>query len=214
MFPTLVQWSALSILLPVGAAAWRYRALDRGLRQLAWFFFISGLFEVSLKLASSWGVANNLPVFHGFAAVNLLFLCAFYHSALRGRWPRRGVRLAAGLGLGFTAYYALLPGRIWLFPSAAITAQSVLFIGLALLYFYQFLQQQPVLPLKKQPLFWLNAGVLLYFSANLFVFLLQNWLTHLPATEAVAVWSIHSVVNILANSLYAVGLLCKPPPPP
>lgn len=209
MLPTLADLSSFSILLPLGAAGWRYRALDRGLRQLAWFFFLSGLFE-----ALTWGRANNMPFFHAFAAVNLLFLCAFYNYALRGPWTRRGVWLAAGLGLGLLVYTALLPGGIWQFPARALTAQCVLFIGLALLYFYQLLQQQPVLALERQPLFWLNAGVLLYFSVNLFVFLLQNWLLQLPAADAVAVWSIHSVVNILANFFYTLGLLCKPPPPP
>jgi len=206
MLPTLADLSGFSILLPIGAAGWRYRALDRGLRQLAWFFFLSGLFE-----GLTWGMANNMPFYHAFAAVNLLFLCAFYDYVLRGQWSRRGVRLAAGLGLGYLVYNTLLPGGIWQFPAHTLTAQCVLFISLSLLYFYQLLQQQPVLALERQPLFWLNAGVLLYFSVNLFVFLLQNLL---PTADSLAVWSIHSVVNILANFFYALGLLCKPPPPP
>lgn len=213
MLAALDQLSAFSALLPIGAAGFRYRGYGPVLRHLAWFFFLSGLFDLGLGVSSYLGL-KNMPVLHVFAAINLVFLCALYYHTLQGHWPRQLVRLAAGLGLGFLVYNALLPGGIWQFPSRALTAQSILFIGLALLYFYQLLHQQPVLALEKQPLFWINAAVLLYFSGNVFLFLLQDLLTQLPAADSLAGWSIHSVVNILANSFYALGLLCKPPPPP
>lgn len=212
MLAILNNLSALSVLLPIGAAGLRYRSHDGVLRLLAWFMFISGLFELILFITSVLSVQNNLPITHVFAAVNLLFLSTLYYRTLHGRLLRRFIGLTTGLNLVFILYNALLPGSIWRFPSRPFTVQSALFIGLALLYFYQLLRQPAATALAAQPLFWINAGVLLYFSGNLFVFMLRNWLLlATPSSAHGSYWLIHSAMNILANLLYAVGLLCKSP---
>ncbi|UYZ62108.1 hypothetical protein [Hymenobacter weizhouensis] len=209
MLSVLNYLSAFSILLPIGAAGSRYQNLNQVLRRLAWFFFLSGLFDVVLAITNHF-VIRNLPLFHLFTAVNLLFLAALYYHTLHGKLVRRLVLVAAAAGLVFVGYNAFFLEGIWQFPSLSITGQSLLFIVLALVYFYQLLQEPAEVPIEKQPLFWINAGVLLYFSGNLFLFMLQNWLNRMPQPNYNSYWAIHSVVNILANLLYAVGLLCKP----
>lgn len=201
--------SALSGLLPIGAAGLRYRSYDRVLRRLAWFFWVAGLFDLLAAILDAWHLPN-LPLFHVFAVVNLLFLSALYYRTLRGRWLRAAIGLAAGGLLLLTAYTALRPGELHAFPSRSLTSQCVLFMLLALLYFYQLLRQPTVVPIEHNPLFWINAGVLVYFSGNLFLFMLQEWLSREALAQHANYWVIHSVVNIIANLLYATGLLCKP----
>jgi hypothetical protein len=209
MLIVLNHLSALSILLPIGAAGLKYSLHNRVLRLLAWFFFISGFFDLSLVVTNYLSI-RNLPLFHIFAAVNLFFLSAVYYYTLHGSLARQAVKIAAGLGLLLVFYNAVFIGGIWQFPSLPITGQSILFIFLALLYFYQLLHQPAVFAIEKQPLFWINAAVLIYFSGNLFLFMLQNWLNRMQQPDYTSYWAIHSVVNIFANLLYAVGLLCKP----
>lgn len=213
MLTILNYLSAFSGLLPLAVAALRYRRYDAALRLLTWFFVVSGLFDLASVITDRWRI-NNMPLFHLFAVVNLLFLSAFYYRILRGQWRRPGLALAiAGIG-GLALYGVLRPGGLGQFPSAVMTAQCGLFIGLALVYFYQLLHQPVATAIEQNPLFWVNAGVLVYFSGNLFLFMLQEWLSRNPPVQHVNYWAIHSVANILANLLYTVGLLCTPPQRP
>ena len=194
-------------LLPVGAAALRYRTYDRARRGLAWFFGVSALFDAASLVTDQLGI-RNLPLFHVFAVVNLVFLAWFYYRILHSRLLRGLVLLAAVLLLPSMAYWMAQGGARWQFPSQAMTWQSLLFVLLSLSYFYQLLHQSEVIAVERSPLFWVNAGVLVYFSCNLFLFMLQKQLA-----QYAGYWAIHSVVNITANLFYTIGLLCKPLPP-
>lgn len=201
--------SAFSGLLPIGATGLRYRSYDWVLRRLAWFFWVGGLFDLLGVVTEALHV-RNLPLFHIFSVINLLFLSALYYYTLRGQRLRAAIALVAGGLLVFTVYNALRPGELWWFPSQGMTGQCVLFILLALLYFYQLLRQPAVVAIEHNPLFWVNAGVLVYFSGNLFLFMLQEWLSRVAPLQHANYWAIHSVANIVANLLYAAGLLCAP----
>jgi len=54
------------------------------------------------------------------------------------------------------------------YPSIANTVLSLIAIVFSLLYFYQLLNRQEFVHIEKQGLFWINAGVLLYFATNIF----------------------------------------------
>lgn len=202
--------SAFSILLPVGAGLLHYGQYVDFLRWLTVFFVISAFFDLALAVTNYFGI-HNLFLFHVFALVNLLFLAGFYYLIFDKKIVRQ---LLVG-----TAFFILLlalarsaqVGSWQQFPSFSITLQGILFIFLALLYFYQLVRRQTLVPIERQPLFWINAGVLLYFSGNLFLFMLQSRLGGSEHAAYNAYWVIHSIVNTIANVLYAVGFLCKPP---
>jgi len=180
---------------------------------MAWFFFISGAFDIVTYTTPYWGKSwgmNNMPVFNLFTVVNLLFLSVLYFKTLEGSWARWVVGTLAASILILTGYTVLQPGQIWQFPSTVMTAQCVLFIALSLVYFYQ-MQQQEAVALEQNPLLWINAGVLLYFSSNLFLFMMLAVIHRTPELHKYDFYTIHRVVNILAYLLFAVGLLCKPP---
>jgi hypothetical protein len=93
------------------------------------------------------------------------------------------------------------------YPSISNTVLSLLLIVLSLSYFYQLLTRQEFIHIDKQGLFWINAGVLFYFSINIFLFMLFNKISKSAQADFNM---IQSITNIIANLLYSVGLLCKP----
>jgi hypothetical protein len=70
------------------------------------------------------------------------------------------------------------------------------------------LLQNEVMFLDRHPLFWLNSGVLLYFAGNLFVFMLQHAIAG-SAQKGYVYGIVHSGINILANLLFGIALLCR-----
>jgi len=63
-----------------------------------------------------------------------------------------------------------------------------------------------VFVLTRYPMFWISAGVMIYFTPNFLLFVLSNYVLKQPGTDLRADWSIHSVSNLLANACYTVGL--------
>jgi len=56
-------------------------------------------------------------------------------------------------------------------------------------------------------LLWINSGILLYFSLNLFLFIMSSYvLTKLDSEISLLIWSFHNVNNVMKNILLGLGI--------
>ncbi|SDL08018.1 hypothetical protein SAMN05421823_104320 [Catalinimonas alkaloidigena] len=208
MSTVLTYLSFLSIFFPLIAGIFYYAQLEQLLKTFTLFIIISALFDTTLTVTTAYRVPN-LPLTHLFLLVNLSFFCYIYYALLSAKWAQYGLLVLASTTALLVIANALLWGGLAHFPSLPLTLQSILLTCLALLYYYQMLTQQKILHIEKHPWFWINTGVLIYFSGNIFLFMLRNRMMDAHATDYSAYWAIHSVLNIIANTLFGIGLLCK-----
>jgi hypothetical protein len=203
---TLNIFSSVSGILPVIAALYNYRYLDKVLKIAAAFFLVSAVFDLVLQLVVRMGINNNHPLIYIFIIVSVLFFAAIYFYAFFNPKLKKAILILSAIALLIILFNVIFIESIWDYPSLSITVLGVLLIFFSLMYFYQLLNRQEFIHIEKQGLFWINTGVLFYFSINLFLFMLfrQILLRH-PEY-----YMIHDVTNIIANILYSVGLLCKP----
>jgi hypothetical protein len=82
---------------------------------------------------------------------------------------------------------------------------SLIFIVFGVSFFYKLMKDLPTLEVYRLPMFWINVAVLVYFSGNLFVFTLSHYLVTVLKNDLIVYWSVHNLVNILGNILFAVG---------
>lgn len=80
---------------------------------------------------------------------------------------------------------------------------------LALLFFRRALKLQQALHIERTPMFWFNAGHLIYFAGNLSVFAFSNFILEISNQLHEAVWGIHSVLLILLYISYSIALMCR-----
>lgn len=210
MYQFINDISALSVLLPIMAALLLYRTFTVPFKILAFFFFISGVFDLALVLLVHFGLSNNAPLIHLFVLVNIVFLGLVYYKTFSSSVVKKLVLILVPSIVLLSIISGIFIEGIWAFPTISNSAQSVLFILLSLLYFYQLLTRQEFVHIEKQGLFWINAGVLIYFSSNIFLFMLYN---RIIDSHEWNLWIIHSITNIVANVLYTIGLICKPQTP-
>lgn len=204
---SLNNLSALSAILPLLAAAANFRRLSGLLRIAAAYFLVAGLFELILLLTIAAGMPNNMPLLHLFIFISVSSFCIIYYRALNTRSLKIIVIVLGPLALVLVSLNAFLLQGIWQYPSFSNTVQCILMITFSLLYFYHIFIRQEYVHIEKQALFWINSGVLIYFSLNIFLFMLFNLVV---AQQRNDLYAIHSVTNIISNILYAIGLLCKP----
>jgi hypothetical protein len=199
--------SSISGILPVLAAIYNYKHLDKVLKIAALFFLVSSVFDWMLEL-TKLVMTNNLPFTHFFCFISICFFAAIYYYAFFNPVFKKIVLILAAIVFLIAIYNVIFIESIWQFPSISMTVLSVLVIFFSLAYFYQLLNRQEFIHIEKQGLFWINAGVLLYFSINLFLFMLLAKIIAYKHEQDYFI--IHIIVNIIANVLYTIGLLCKP----
>ncbi len=107
------------------------------------------------------------------------------------------------IGIVFTLFY--IYDAIWIEPDQFNTigrsVESFIMIVLSLTLFYQFFRKEDDIFLDKSPLFWINIGILIYFSGALFSFVMSSVIL----TSKLS-WVFHNISNILKNVFIAIGL--------
>jgi hypothetical protein len=197
-------FSSVSGLFPVIAFLYNYKHLDKTFKIIAAFFIVAVLFDIILRIWTACGIGNNYPVIHVFVIINIIFFGVIYYKAFFIKEVKRLTIILSVAAFLIAAYYTK---NLYAYPSQANTASSIVFIILSLIYFYQLLNRQEFVLIEKQGLFWFNAGVLFYFSINIFLFML---FPAIPKDQQASYYIINNITNIIANLLYTTGLLCQP----
>ncbi|HTH56938.1 MAG TPA: hypothetical protein VL728_12900 [Cyclobacteriaceae bacterium] len=157
---------------------------------------------------------SNLPVVNAYFIVSFALLLIFYSILME----RRKVMILV-IGQILLAYFILNSLDRWGdFRSINIAMQSAVLVLLAHLYYFDLYKQLPTDNLARFAPMWLNAAILFYYSFNLFLFwvaeyVIVNFLrSSIPAFEnmstdsAFTYWGFHNINNIAKNILFAVGI--------
>ena len=188
----------------------RYRRLETTRRYLVW---LSGLALLVTGVAA-WFSSHHRPNLFLApidTAIELTLLALMYRRAL---WPLAMARyLPLGIGLfllGTALSYSPRLDTAQFSPVQHFIA-SIAITVLALCYLRQLLQPPiTIAPLEREPMFWISAGVLLYFAGNSLIFLTSN-LTLLHSRElSLNVWAVHALLYSFLNGFYIVALCVNP----
>ena len=63
-------------------------------------------------------------------------------------------------------------------------------------------------------MFWVSAGLLLYFSGSMLIFMSSNVILHLSVEMSRRLWAIHALLYTFLNAFYVVALSIAPQPRP
>ncbi|RYY07651.1 MAG: hypothetical protein EOP43_02625 [Sphingobacteriaceae bacterium] len=191
-------------LLPLVTAVINYKNLNHTLKLAAVFFALSFLIDTLSIFVKHFNMANNYPMFQFFNIICILFFGIIYYQSFYNKYIKILTLIMTNIAMLMVIFYTV-KNSIWAYPSASNTVVSVFLILISLIYFYQLLNWQEFTHIERQPLFWINSGVLIYFSINIFLFMLYNKLQ-----DKNYYYVINSVTNIITNLLFAIGLFCKP----
>ena len=190
---------------PVVVALYFYWQFNKTLKIASLYFGVALLFDVASWLSvNEWKVKNTMPALHGYVIVSIVLFGLMYYNIYEEVKFKRATIILSVLAMLITLFDAR---NVFAYPSLSITTLSLMLIIFSLIYFYKLLNPLKYIDIEKQGLFWINAGVLLYSSVNIFLFML---LTHIPVDDRHNYYIINSITNVIANTLFSIGLLCKP----
>jgi hypothetical protein len=83
---------------------------------------------------------------------------------------------------------------------------SFVIISYAVLYFYRLMTDLPTTHLHRLPMFWFNAGFLIYHAGNLFLFAFVSYLIHVLHDDLTYYWTFHNILHIIQEIIVITGL--------
>lgn len=197
----LLFCSAWIIFVPVIIAIFSYRHFNPGLRVLCIHLFIACTVEVIsyIWMKQKW---NNLPFLHFYTISEFILLYLFYDIFFGNTFPKRLLRGIAISFVLFSVINSLFIQNIFEFNSYARGLEALLLIILSLLCFYKI----SISPQDTGGIPWINAGILVYFSGGLTLFILSNYILPFSNSINTLIWAIHSFLSIFLYIVISIGL--------
>jgi hypothetical protein len=157
---------------------------------------------------------SNLYLIHLYTFLEFLFLSLYLREVLslskakkkRLGWLIVGISavLASYSIYGLTWYHSFqVPGNVSIYSR---TLTSLLIIMLSVLCLVQFTRKSGKTS-DDSILFWLNAGVVIYFSGSFVIFMAMNKLISIPLKHSILLWLINAVLTFIFYVFSGVAFL-------
>jgi hypothetical protein len=152
---------------------------------------------------------TNSPWYHLLTPVLYLLMTRFFTRYLfvgRYRWVQWG------LPLGFlliAVINAIWGNGFYSFPTTTVGLYSVTGMVLAISYFIYLLRTLEVVYLERLPMFWISAGLLIYFAGSFLLWIGLNYINY-DFSFFYSIYQINSVVTIVLNLFFTVAICLNP----
>lgn len=208
----IFNFSTVPLVVACGVGVVRYRRLDRTRRYLVWLSLLALVVTIASVTLAHFK-RPNLVLAPIDTAIEFTLLALMYRRTLKSMAVTRYLPAAIGLFLLGTALSFRPRLDTAEFSPVQHFVESVAVLALVGLYFRSKLARPMSLaPLEREPMFWVSAGLLLYFSGSILIFLSSNALLHLSLEASRNVWAIHALLYIFLNCFYVVALSVNPQP--
>jgi hypothetical protein len=187
----------------------RFRHLPKNMRYLTGLIgFVLPLNLVGLLLMLQQ--RSNLFLMPIYAVGEFCLLTLVYCQTLQSPAFTRAMPWLAG---GFAAYVSLdslFSSVLTRFRPGQQIIQDLLVLLLVGLYFRKLLHELRVKHLRREPMFWVSAGLFIYYLGYLQIALFSNYLLHYSNQLNMTVWAVHSLLFIILYVCYSLALWLSP----
>lgn len=166
--------------------------------------FISAIVEIISWVIVNSG-ENNLPIFHIYTGIEFSLIFVFYMLFYKHYFKLKILYLILPVFYVVT-YIDYKVNGLNEMDSFSVTVESTFFIVLSLLSFFFIIRHLIFENILNMPFFWINSGILIYFSGNILLFIFSNSFIKSEITTFFMLWAIiHSLLNIIYNGLICIG---------
>ncbi|UOQ96780.1 hypothetical protein MUN81_16215 [Hymenobacter sp. 5317J-9] len=183
----------------------RFRHLPLNLRYLAalvWFILPLEMLGLVMMLYHQ----NNLFLMPISAIGEFGLLAQVYSKTLQSRAFNRAMPWLVGGFAAYAIFDSLYVGALTQFRPGQQVLQSVLVLGLVGLYFRKLLHELRVQQLKREPMFWVSAGLTIYCLGYLQIALFSSYLLRYSVRLNMNVWMVHSLLFMTLYCCYSMAL--------
>lgn len=194
----LIYFSILSSIAPILIGAIDFKKTRHVRHALIVFILVIWSFAIDTGSNIVARVYNqNYWVINLYFIGELILLILFFKS----NWNNKKVIDTILILLCILFAYQMLTNGIHARPNIYVGIHKLSVIALSLFLFYKMFKDGSDIFIENSSLFWLNVGILMYYSFSFFTTVLASEILTGPLP-----WSLHNLANILKNIFFAIGL--------
>ncbi|MES2285302.1 MAG: hypothetical protein V4547_06395 [Bacteroidota bacterium] len=164
---------------------------------------VSFITEMINFVLSESGI-NNMFIFRFYTIIEFILLSFFYSMFFR-KYLRSSYLLFLIPVFSIVAFIDYKINGLKAIDNFSSSVSALLLSLYALISFLFVMRKLIFENILSEPFFWINSGVLFYFSGNLLVFAFSNYVKTYQESYYDALWTIPQFLNIFYNILICIG---------
>ncbi len=202
---TFSEIAQLSLVLPLLAIVFRFKRFSKLFWTLCSLLIVAAIISYSAYILYQ-NRTNNMYLLHIYTVLEYTFWSLFYYQLFEKRIVKNVIIylliVFALFSVGNTIYWQSL--EMYNSYSRSVEGAFLLCFGIA--WFYKVFVNGKIVKLETHPVFWINAGVLVYFSGSFLLFISNNFLLELSTQEFFEAWALHGLFLIIHYLFIAIGI--------
>ena len=187
----------------------RYQKLSVITKHIFLLAFISSTVQIVNTIL--WlNKMRNMHILNLYSIIEFLIILHIYRIELKGFIKSYWIDSLAIAFVVFTIYNMFYIQGVYNINSNSKILESVLLAMLSIMYFYKVTKELVILDLKAEPMFWINAAVLIYFVSDSFVFAFSDYLQKHFQKLSIWVWAFHAMFFVLFCVLLSISFFVNP----
>ena len=146
-----------------------------------------------------------MPIGHIYIPVSFALAGLFYLFRLRGFINEKIVAAIIILFIIFSIINSLLIQSIYSFANYSGAIGALILIGFSVLLFAKIMVEGKIKKLIDEPAVWINSGILVYYTANFFFYILYNILLENTIDFLLQTIFVFKIFNVIFYILIAIG---------
>lgn len=208
-FEALYEWT---MILPVVAGLFSFYRHTSIQRRLFYYCITALVFEYFSQMR--WAIdqfepRSNAPYYHFFTPALFTLFVFIYQKFLRDTFSIKMDIWLVGSFVLFSVWNASLGDGLFHFPGLSLGLYAFVMMSLAIGYFLRLMMTLELERLEREPAFWINAGVLIYFSGNFLLWLTMNYLL-MDNSLSFSIYKISVILGLCLNLFFTTAFVCRP----
>jgi hypothetical protein len=194
-------------LLPALLSLVKWKSMNASQR---WFSILLWLIVIISFSGRVWTMEtkqNNMPFYHVYILVEYLLLLQVFRLFFKQSiTDRLWLVLAVGYILVWLTNVFFLEGW-WGFPDYIRVLEAAILLGIISIWFRKMLREKIIKTPERTFEFWICAGLLVFFSGNLLIFIFPKLILDAGKDVFYAIFTLNAVLIILLYIIYTIALL-------
>jgi hypothetical protein len=202
------QYYFIALSMIAGFITMMQKRLPEGLRLFPFFLMFTLVVEI-LGWRLSEIPKNNADLYNFFSVSAFTYYMYLLMEVVYSRKAKKIILYIMSIFAVIALSNILFIQKINSFHTMTYSIGCLLIVVISMYYFYEMLQVPRFIDLKKEPAFWIAAGLLFFYICTLPVLGVLNYLFSIPGVIARSLEQIISILNVLLYSLFTIGFLCR-----
>lgn len=202
------QYYFIALSMIAGFVTLVQKKLSDGLKLFPFFLLLTLTVEIrGWQLSEK--VLNNADLYNFFSVAAFTYYMYLLMEVVYSKTAKKIILYAMSGYAVISLSNILFIQKINSFHTMTYSIGCLLIVIVSMYYFYELLQVPRSIDLKKEPAFWIAAGLLFFYICTLPILGVLNYLFSFPGVIARSLEEIISILNVLLYSLFTIAFICR-----